>query len=123
MAYGSVLSDVVQSSITGTPTQFNDGTGTQIGTLCRAWVSFVGSTGAVTNSFNVSSITRGGAGTYTVNFTNTIPVGYSAVCTTRNGSIAGLSQGTLANTGFSLFTSNTAGTLTDSTDNGIAVFR
>lgn len=123
MAYGNLAADAVQSSTSGAAPVFKDGAGTETGQLCRAWVSFVGSTGAVTNSFNVSSITRSGTGSYTVNFTNTIPVGYSAVCTTRNGSIAGLSQGTLANTGFSLLTSNTSGTSTDSTDNGVAVFR
>jgi hypothetical protein len=72
MAYGSVLTDVVQSSVTGSPPQFNDGTGTQVGTLCRAWVNFNGVSGsvAIRASFNVSSITYNGTGDYTVNFTN-----------------------------------------------------
>jgi hypothetical protein len=71
MAYGSVLTDVVQSSTTGTPPQFNDGSGTQVGTLCRAWVNFNGvTTATIRASFNVSSVTRNGTGDYTVNFTN-----------------------------------------------------
>ena len=72
MAYGSVLTDVVQSSVTGSPPQFNDGAGTQTGTLCRAWVNFNGTSGsvAIRASFNVSSITRNGSGDYTVTFTN-----------------------------------------------------
>jgi hypothetical protein len=72
MPYGSGLMDVVQSSITGTPPQFNDGAGTQTGTLCRAWARFVGSTATISASFNVSSITRSSAGNYSVNFTNAL---------------------------------------------------
>jgi hypothetical protein len=67
---GTVVADTLQSSITGTPVQFNDGTGTQIGTLCRAWVNFNGTgTVAIRASFNVTSITDNGTGDYTVNFT------------------------------------------------------
>lgn len=74
MAYGSVLTDVVQSSTAGTPPQFNDGNGTQTGTLCRAWVNFNGTgTVAIRSSFNVSSITDNGTGDYTVNFTTAMP--------------------------------------------------
>ena len=39
------------------------------GQLCKAWANFVGSTGAVNGSYNISSITRNGAGDYTFNFT------------------------------------------------------
>lgn len=71
MAYGSVLTDTVQSSTSGTPPQFNDGNGTQVGTLCRAWISYNGSSpGAIRASFNVSSVTYNSAGKYTVNFAN-----------------------------------------------------
>lgn len=74
MAYGSVLTDVVQSSTAGTPPQFNDGNGTQTGTLCRAWVNFNGTgTVAIRASFNVSSITDNGTGDYTVNFITAMP--------------------------------------------------
>jgi hypothetical protein len=78
---GTVVADTLQSSITGTPPQFNDGVGTQIGTLCRAWVNFNGTgTVAIRASFNVSSITDNGTGDYTVNFTNALPdANYSAV--------------------------------------------
>ena len=74
MAYGSVLTDVVQSSTSGTPPQFNDGNGTQVGTLCRAWVNYKGTaTQAIRASFNVSSVTYNGTGQYTVNLTNAMP--------------------------------------------------
>ena len=82
MAYGTLLTDAVQSSTANTPPQFNDGNGTQVGTLCRAWVNFNGvTTATIRASFNVSSVTRTVAGDYTVNFTNAMPdANYSASC-------------------------------------------
>jgi hypothetical protein len=52
---------------------FQNSSGTQNGTLCRAWVSFNG-TGvvAISASFNVTSITDRGTGKYDVNFTNSM---------------------------------------------------
>jgi hypothetical protein len=49
---------------------------------CRAWVNFDGTgTPAIRASGNVSSITDGGTGIYTVNFTTAMPdVNYAAVC-------------------------------------------
>ena len=75
MPYGSLLADVVQSSVANTPPQFNDTNGVQTGTLCRAWVNFNGTgTVAIRASFNVSSITdNGGTGDYTINFTTAMP--------------------------------------------------
>lgn len=74
MAYGSVLTDTVQSSTAATAPTFKDGNGTQIGTLCRAWVNFNGTgTVAIRASFNVSSITDNGTGDYTINFTTALP--------------------------------------------------
>lgn len=89
MPYGNLLADVVQSSTTGTPPQFNDGNGTQTGTLCRAWVNFNGTgTVAIRASFNVSSITDNGTGDYTVNFTNAMSdVNYSATGNVGNNNI------------------------------------
>jgi hypothetical protein len=80
MPYGNLLADVVQSSTSGAPT-FNNTSGTQIGTLCRAWVNFNGTgTVAIRASFNVSSITDNGTGDYTVNFTNALSdANYSVV--------------------------------------------
>jgi len=56
---------------------------------CRAWVSFNGTgTVAIRGSGNVTSITDGGAGAYTVNFTSAMPdVNYSAVVTKQNTSV------------------------------------
>lgn len=88
MAYGSVLTDVVQSSTAGTPPQFNDGSGVQTGTLCRAWVNFNGvTTATVRASFNVSSVTRNATGDYTVNFTTALPdANYAGIAMAGNGS-------------------------------------
>ena len=73
MAYGSVLTDTVQSSTAATAPVFKDGNGTETGTLCRAWVNFAGASGTRNASFNVSSVTRNGVGQYTVNLTNAMP--------------------------------------------------
>ena len=91
MAYGTAAVDVIQSSTTGTPVQFQDGSGTQIGTLCRAWVSIAGSsTPTIRASFNVSSITRNGAGDYTIAFTTALAdANYSAVASSSLNSATG----------------------------------
>ena len=83
MAYGTTKVDTIQSSTAGVPVQFNDGNGTQVGTLCRAWVSIAGSASpTIRSSYNVSSITRNGAGDYTINFTMALSdANYSAVVT------------------------------------------
>jgi len=75
MPYGSLLADVVQSSVANTPPQFNDTNGVQTGTLCRAWVNFNGTTspGTIRASFNVTSVTKNGTGDYTINFTTAMP--------------------------------------------------
>jgi hypothetical protein len=39
------------------------------GSACKCWAQFVGSTGALTSSYKMSSITRNGTGDYTANFT------------------------------------------------------
>lgn len=96
MAYGSVLTDTVQSSTAATAPIFKDGNGTQIGTLCRAWVNFNGTgTVAIRASFNVSSITDNGTGNYTVNFTTAMPdANYSVVIAAQETS-AGARDGFL----------------------------
>lgn len=61
---------------------FNSGYGSAATAYgCRAWVNFNGTgTVAIRASGNVSSITDGGVGFYTVNFTNAMPDGNYAVC-------------------------------------------
>jgi hypothetical protein len=69
---GTVVTDTIKSGTSG-PVTFQNTSGTAIGTLCRAWVNFNGSTAAINASFNVTSITKNGTGDYTVNFTNAMP--------------------------------------------------
>jgi hypothetical protein len=63
---------------------FNSGYGSAaVAYGCRAWVNFDGSgTPAIRASGNVSSITDGGVGVYTINFTTAMPdANYSIVTT------------------------------------------
>ena len=98
MAYGNLLADVVQSSVTGTPPQFNDGAGTQTGTLCRAWVNFNGSgSTSIRGSFNVSSVTYNSTADYTVNFTNAMSsVNYAVTQAVSSSSVAATYRTTVA---------------------------
>lgn len=65
---------VIENGVANTPPTIVDLNGTEVGTLCRAWVSFNGSgTVAIRSSFNVSSITDHATGEYTVNMTNAMP--------------------------------------------------
>jgi len=60
---------------------------------CRAWINFNGTgTIAIRDSGNVSSITDGGAGTYTVTFTDAMAdANYCTQATTRNDGALGTS--------------------------------
>jgi hypothetical protein len=63
---------LITSTLQGTT--LTDGTNSTSTTNCikgsaRAWIQFVGSTGTINGSFNVSSITVNTTGDYTVNFT------------------------------------------------------
>ena len=68
--------------------KFNSGYGSAVTAYgCRAWVSFNGTTSppTVKGSGNVSSVTKAGAGDFTVNFTTAMPdANYSAVASTNN---------------------------------------
>jgi hypothetical protein len=65
---------VIKNGVASTPPTVQDSAGTEIGTFCRAWVNFNGtSTVAIRASFNVTSITDNGNGNYAVNFTTAMP--------------------------------------------------
>lgn len=127
MAYGKVLADTIQSSTANVPPQFNDGNGTQTGTLCRAWVNFNGTgTVAIRASFNVSSITDNGTGDYTVNFTNAMPdANYStSVLGQGTASIVWDSGMTFSTTSYRYKLVNTSGsTGSDNANQCVQVFR
>tara|TARA_R100001086_G_scaffold192062_1_gene109354 strand:+ start:805 stop:1188 length:384 start_codon:yes stop_codon:yes gene_type:complete len=65
----STLAVATIKSASSAPPAFQNTSGTEIGTLCRAWVNFNGTgTVAIRASFNVSSITDHSTGTYSANF-------------------------------------------------------
>lgn len=121
----------IQSNTAATPPVFRDSAGTQIGTLCRAWVNFNGSgTVAIRASFNVSSITDAGVGRYSLNFTEAFAdVNYSilALCQSNSGIDFArvLYDGgpTTANSGLLLTTSGATNTYFDSLIVCASVFR
>ena len=81
---GTIIVDTINSSVASTPPVFQ-ANGTEVGTLCRAWVNFNGTgTIAIRASGNVSSITDGGVGYYTINFTTTMPDANYCVSTAVN---------------------------------------
>ena len=57
--------------------------------VAKAWVRFDGTTGTISSSYNVTSVTRNGAGDYTINFTTPFAsASYSANLNAGNGSSA-----------------------------------
>ena len=77
----------IQSNGTGfnDVVSFQNASGTENGTLCRAWVNFDGTfdassygdefttaNGGIRAAFNVSSVTDNGTGDYTVNFSSSL---------------------------------------------------
>jgi len=72
----SIQPSAIKGSNILTPPIFQDSAGTQIGTLCRAWVKITvgGTSPSIAKQFNVSSITYlGTTGYWTINFTNPFP--------------------------------------------------
>lgn len=84
----STLTVATVKSNSSSPPVFQNTSGTEAGTLCRAWVNFNGtSTVAIRAQFNVSSITDNGTGDYTVNFTTAMAdANYSFVATSSGQS-------------------------------------
>ena len=86
---GTATISTIKHDVTGAATRFNDGSGNEIGQLVKSWLSYNGSSPAVRGSFNVSSVTKGGTGDYTVNFTNTLTdANYSVVTASGNDNTA-----------------------------------
>ena len=93
----------------------------------RAWVSFNGvGTVAVRSSYNVSSITDLGVGSYQINFTTPMPdANYSVVGTAWfPGSTAAITGVTATNTGsVTVSTTGPSGTSIDASQDHYAIFR
>jgi hypothetical protein len=111
--------------------QFNSGYGSVATAYgCRAWVNFNGTgTVAIRASGNVTSITDGGTGTYTVNLTTAMPdANYSAVvsCGFASGAGAQSARADLSGKTSSacpVTTHSGTGTNTDSNNVSVAIFR
>lgn len=75
--------NTIKSNTTSVAPLFQDSSGTEIGTLCRAWVACNGSS-TILAAFNVSSITDSGVGGVTVNFTTAmIDANYAVAITSQ----------------------------------------
>ena len=124
---GTLVIDTLKSSAS-TPPVFKNTSDVEVGQLCRAWVNFNGSTSAIRASFNVSSITRNGAGDYTVNLTNAMPDANYSIgslgCTASGYLLRGADDFTArTTTAFRLAAFSLAGTQQDSTIVNVSVFR
>lgn len=93
----------------------------------KAWVQFAGASGTINSSFNVSSVTRNGAGNYTLAFTTAMAnANYSTMInplpSTQIGPYTANSYASVTTSGFSFYTVNTAtGGLTDVTTVNVIV--
>jgi hypothetical protein len=107
--------------------QFNSGYGSVVTAYgCRAWVNFNGTgTIAINASGNVTSITDGGTGTYTVNLTTAMPdANYAAVVScgfSAQSARADLTGKT--SSACPVTTHNGTGTNTDSNNVSVSIFR
>ena len=72
---GTLRPSALRGTAANTPPVFQDSAGTQIGTLCRAWVKITvgGTNPSIAAGFNVSSITYLSTGNWSVNFINAMP--------------------------------------------------
>ena len=106
----------IKSAASATPTVFQDSAGTEVGTLCRAWVNFDGTTGTRRGNFNVSSVTRTTTATYVVNFTNAMPdTNYSAV------GMSGITSGTGATYSYIVYEAISSGQVMSRTTSSIYI--
>ena len=75
----------------------------------KAWVKWVGSSGSISASYNVSSVTRNSTGHYTINFTSSLADGNYAVGgmvfgqSSGNGTRCLVSEGTPSSSSFQVF--------------------
>jgi hypothetical protein len=108
---GDIFNASLIRSDTSNPPTIQNSSGTEIGTLCRAWVNFDGGgTVSIRAAFNVSSITDNGVGQYTVNFTTPMPDANYAVTNGKDQTVAGgtfcvITLGTYTTSGFSVLNS------------------
>lgn len=106
--------------------KFNSGYGSVATAYgCRAWVNFNGTgTVAIRGSGNVTSITDGGVGIYTVNFTNSMPdVNFGANITLQGGNAYIATINVRATSSVSMYSWTTASAFYDAADVCVSIFR
>lgn len=118
----TIKTDIIQTnnSTAGTPPQFNDINGTQIGTLSRAWANLNGATPALRASFNISSLTKNATGDWTLTFTNSFIDASYAVGTmgcASNAFISGFKDNSTAPTLSAVRLATLSGGFTDANSN------
>ena len=124
---------VIKNGVANTPPTIQDSAGTQIGTFCRAWVNFDGTTNVggfctIRASFNVTSVADNGTGDYTVNFANALPdanytpCGTAGATSANNIFIAGANAAPTT-TAYRFNARTTANTNSDAAYLNVAVFR
>jgi hypothetical protein len=124
---------VLKNGVANTPPTIQDSAGTEIGTFCRAWVNFNGTTNTggfctIRASFNVTSVADNGTGDYTVNFTTAMPdANYCAALsggegTAGSGGRVPASSGSTTTT-FRIQVRNLDNIASDSADTYVSIFR
>jgi hypothetical protein len=67
-----------------------------VNTNAQAWLVYDGVTPSILSSYNISSVTRNGTGSYTLNFTNAfVDTNYAVIGTTSQVSGGGTALGTV----------------------------
>jgi hypothetical protein len=127
-ASGDLLSTSLIKSDTTSPPTIQNSTGTEVGTFCRAWVNFDGTTTppSIRASFNVSGVTRSATGQYVVTLTNALPDTNGAVVGTAR--ILGVNSAIVSpymdtSSTIQVNTNIVTGALTNSNPVHLAVFR
>jgi hypothetical protein len=95
--------------------------------IAKAWVYFTGTTGTINGSFNVSSVTRSGTGTYSLSFTTAMPnanyaITQCMVCSSGGGINDGMDLTSAPTTTGIAFQTGTGGTALDATYGYLAFF-
>lgn len=95
--------------------------------IAKAWVNFNGSTATIRGAFNVSSVTRSGAGNYIINFTTAMP--NTNFCALGDRTLAASTANNYFDEVFASRTTSSVtwqngegGALTDITNGNIAIF-
>jgi hypothetical protein len=126
---------VLKNGVANTPPTIQDSAGTQIGTFCRAWVNFNGTTNVggfctIKSSFNVTTVADNGTGDYTINFTTAMPDANYAVIAMAGGfgsgnSPIGMYESTATTKSASLVRlySSQGGVAVDGSSESVAIFR